>query len=535
LKKRLIVLIALILSPLLIYLMYPLDDRRYAITADRAMLERKRAFLDARRTCAHARNRPNIVIILADDLGKTDISLYGGTAVHTPNIDALGKEGVVFDEAYCTSPICSPSRAGMLTGRYGQRYGYETQPNSRYPRNRLEYYAYKNFVNTGNWVLAPLQGIPAEEDIARQGLPASEITLAELLGADGYRTAITGKWHLGHNGDFIPNNRGFGYQYGFYEAFTLYAPIGSPGIVEHRHDYFASKHIWAQERTGTCAIRRDGAVIDEKEYLTFAIAREAVQFIKENSAAPFLLYVPFSAPHTPFQAPVSYCERFSHVADTNKRVYYAMIAALDDAVGMISRAIKDAGLDEKTLVVFASDNGGATYTGATDNAPLKGGKFTNFEGGINVPLALRWKGRISGGARYTKPVSLLDVFATAASAAGCALPSDREIDGVDLLPYVTGSAKCSPHRALFWRSCFNRAVRKGDWKLIVDERSGRKLLYNMRADKVEHRDLSAGNPETIEELMNHFRAWEKGMTGPLWPRVMDYRFVIDGEEFYYAL
>ena len=534
-KKKFIIAAAVIAAPLLCFLLWPLDDEKYAISFNRAMIDRKNAFLEERRRAARPPRRPNIIILIADDLGMNDISLYGGMNVQTPNIDAIGREGATFNEAYCTSSISSPSRAGMLTGRYQQRFGHETQPNSRYPKNRLEYYAFKYLVDTGDWKVADADGVPAKEDIAKQGLPPSEITLAELLSAGGYDTAISGKWHLGYNEPLLPGNRGFARQYGCYEAFTLYAPVDSPGIVNHRHDYFADRHIWSQERKGPCAIMRNGRIIDEKEYLTFAIAREAVNFIGEKHAGPFFLYVPFTAPHTPFQATKEYYDRFAHVADTNKRTYYAMIAALDDAVGMITRKVKEAGLDNDTVIFFASDNGGATYTGATDNAPLKGGKFTNFEGGLGVPCAMRWKGRVPAGTVYRNPVSLFDFFTTCASAAGSVLPGDREIDGVDLLPYLTGKKGGEPHRALFWRAGYNRAVRMGQWKLIMDERTGRRLLYDMTADRIERRDLSAENPDIVEKLAGEFSSWEKGMASPAWPRVMDYRFVFDGEEFYYEL
>jgi arylsulfatase A-like enzyme len=450
-------------------------------------------------------------------------------------MDSLGYDGVTFTEAYCTSPICSPSRAGMLTGRYQQRYGYEVQPQNRYARNRLELFVVEHFIDTGGWFLVENRGTPRKAEMKKQGLPPSEITLGELLGNYGYSTGITGKWHLGFEEEFIPNNRGFDYQYGFYEAFSLFSPVDDPDVVHHRHDYFASKHIWKQERTGTSAIRRNHQVIEEPEYLTFRIAEEANAFMRRNREEPFFLYVPFSAPHTPFQAPRDYVDLFEHVEDVNKRVYYAMIKALDDAVGSILGTLEELGLEENTLILFASDNGGATYTGATENAPLKGGKFSNFEGGINVPATARWPGVIPEGSVFTPPVSLLDFFTTAARTAGAPLPEDRVYDGVDLIPYLTGKAEGPPHEALYWRAAYNKAVRTGRWKLIIDEKADRTFLYDMETDKIERQNLAAERPEVTAELKEMLTAWESELMEPLWPRVMDFRFDIDGEIYDFAL
>ncbi len=545
-KGKLLFPLLAVFAGLFLYLLLPLSSKEWNFEFDKKMIASKREFLDRIRggtsSTYHSQSEapPNILLITADDLGKTDISLYGGETVQTPNIDAIGAEGVTFTDAYCSSPICSPSRAGMLTGRYQQRFGMEVQPQNRYARNRLEYFVVKHFIDTGQWFLVEFGSTPKKSAIEKQGLPPSEITLGELLKSAGYRTGITGKWHLGFHEEFIPNNRGFDDQYGFYEAFSLYAPAGSPGIVEYRHDYYANKHIWKQERTGSCAVRRNHEVIEEPEYLTFRIAEEANRFLEENREEPFFLYVPFSAPHTPFQAPEEYCDRFSHVEDKNKQVYYGMIAALDDAVGMIMEKLSKLGLDENTLVMFASDNGGATYTDATENAPLKGGKFMNFEGGINVPAMVRWKGTLPGGTAYSPMVSLLDFFSTAAGAAGVPLPEDRVIDGKNLLPYLRGgngkpTRETKPHRALFWRAAYNKAVRSGPWKLIIDEKKGRELLYNLENDKVEKRNLAARRPDVVDRLKAMLEEWEKGLMGPLWPRVMDFRVEIDGEEYEFAL
>ena len=521
----------------MMYCLLPLSSREFLIQTNRDMLMFKEDFLEKQRdTSIAGLNRPpNVIVILADDLGKTDISLYGSPHVHTKHIDALGRSGVVFSEAYCTSPICAPSRAALITGRYQQRFGFELQPHDRYPRNRIERAAYRFLLRNENWEVSDARRFPAQEDIERQGLPLSEITLSELLRARGYATAIVGKWHLGIEEPFIPNNRGFDFQYGFYEAFSLYAPVDQDGIVNHRHDHFANRYIWKKGREGPSAIRRNHVVVEEHAYLTEKIAGEAVSFIENNRTNPFFLYVPFSAPHTPFQVPERYYRMFPHVADRNKRVYYAMIQALDDAVGEIVTAVHVLGLDEQTLIFFASDNGGATYTGATENDPLKGGKFSNFEGGLNIPFTMTWKGIIEPGTEYHHPVSLMDIFATSVTAAGASLPGDRVYDGVNLLPYTGGSIQHPAHEMLVWRSMYNHAIRHGSWKLILNELDERMELYDLASDKSETYDELGNQADIIEDLLRKLNQMEGEFISPLWPRVMDYHMIIDGVDYRFAI
>jgi arylsulfatase A-like enzyme len=535
--KKPLIIISLISAALLIaFLLYPLDSEKHKVVFDEKAIARKKEFLErAARETKPKFGRPNIVIILADDLAVRDLSAFGGKNLDTPYIDSIAKDGVMFTQAYCSAPICSPSRAGMLTGRYQQRYGYERQPMTRYARNRLEYYAFKYLIPTGDWVVADTDSVPGQADIDKQGLPPSEIILPEILKAEGYRTAVIGKWHLGHNEIFKPLNRGFDYHFGFYEAFTLYAPVDSPDIINHKHTYFADKHMWSMGRNDTCAIRINDKVVDEKEYLTDKLAKEAVKYIKSTEGKPFFLYVPFNAPHTPFQATKKYYNMFSHVKDENKRVYYAMIKNLDDAVGEILKAIKEQGLDENTIILFASDNGGASYTEAADNSPLKAGKFSNFEGGLRIPMAIKWNGKINKGTVYNNPVSLLDFFGTAAETTGIKLPSDREFDTKNLLPYITGLKKDSPHKALYWKAAYNRAVVKDGWKLILDTKNNKKILYNLNEDAGEKYNIADKFPEKVKQLEEDFNAWDKNNKQGMWPWVMDYRLKIDGEEFFFAL
>lgn len=512
-----------------VYLLFPINTDDRLVKVDEILAEGKRDFL-AKPDSNTSHAKPNVIILLADDLGKYDISLYGGKATPpTPTIDSLAASGVTFTDGYVSAPICSPSRAGLLTGRYQQRFGHELQPSDRYPKNNFEYLAVKYILNTNDWHPNPKITYPSAKSIASQGLPQSEITFADLAKKQGYATGIIGKWHLGHTKGFTPLERGFDYHYGFYQAFSLFAHEDNPDIINHHHTDFTDKTIWGNGRVGTGKIRRDTTIIDEKAFLTEKFAEEATAFIDKNKKKPFLLYLPFNAPHTPFQVRKKYYDRFANVKDENKRVYYAMISALDDAIAHILKKVKDEGLEENTLIVFASDNGGATYTHATTNAPLKGGKFSHFEGGINVPFALSWKGKIKAHTVYNQPVSTLDIFSTIASVIGAKLPSDRTYDGVDLVNKVNKNEEA--HKALFWRSGDAKAIRSGDWKLVVSAKNQRQWLYNLQKDKAESTDVSAQNPSKVKELSFALERWEKGLIKPLWPSLMNYEFTF-GKQVY---
>jgi arylsulfatase A-like enzyme len=530
------ILLPVLAALLVAYLLWPLSSRRWDIHFDELMVREKERFLQGLRQApppTYSR-RPNVILIVADDLGKTDLSLYGGRAVATPNMDSIGSQGVTFTEGYATSSICCPSRAALLTGRDQNRFGFGCHMIDIYLRNRLMYLATRVFVDTDNMVPVFQRSVPRRSEVWKQGLPPSEITLGELLGAAGYHTAVTGKWHLGYSDIHHPNNRGFDYQYGFMEAFTLYAPEGREDIVSYRHDLFWERHIWSRQRKGPCAITRNGKTVEEEEYLTDAIARESVQFIREHlrerPGQPFFLYVPFSAPHTPFQAQRSYYDRLAQIEDPVQRLYCAMVANLDDAVGRILAALAELGIEQDTLVMFCSDNGGAVYTGGTTNAPLRGGKMTHFEGGLNVPFMMRWPGVIPPGTVVRHPVVEPDLFATAAAASGTPLPRDRPYDGVDLLPLVSGRLRDAPHQLLHWKTPYGSIVRQGRWKLICNSRQKLLRLYDLEEDPGEHVNLAARRPEIVAELSEQIRRWEARLPPPLWPNLMEVRWRIDGEE-----
>jgi arylsulfatase A-like enzyme len=533
--KRGILVLLLAAAAVLAWVLWPTADPSLAIRFDADATRAARAFL-ARPAVPSATRPPNVLLIVVDDLGKHDTSVYAPSSTPTPRLEALAAGGVTFAQGYVTAAVCAPSRASLLTGRYAQRYGFESLTHDRYPRNRLELFLVRNLLTSHGWKPVPgARGVPLQADIERQGVPPSELLLPELLKKQGYATGIFGKWHLGSGAELVPMRRGFDAQYGFYEAFTLMADPDDPAYVSVRRGDVADRFQWFQGRRSNSPILRNGVPIDEKRYLTDAIADESIAWIESQKDRPFFAYVAFNAPHAPFQAPRAYVERFATEPRADRRVYFGMIAALDDAIGRVLAALDRAGVAESTLVVFVSDNGGATYTGVADNAPLADGKFSNFEGGINVPFVARWPGRIPAGGTYREPVSTLDVFATIARAASVELPADRPYDGVDLLPYLRGETSARPHEALFWRAGGHRAVLAGREKLIRDGRTGSRMLFDLAADPGERNDLASENPARADELEAELRAWEAELAPPSWPSLMERRFSVDGRDFAFPL
>jgi arylsulfatase A-like enzyme len=513
------------------FLRKPQVGDKYKIFWDEKLIAGKDSFLARGPSLSAIDKQPNIIIILADDLGQKDISLYGNKSIETPYIDALGKNGVTFSEAYISSPVCSPSRAGLLTGRYQQRFGHEFQPLDRYLKNMVEYYALKMMPKFKPLSPIKMTEVPAVEDRLRQGLPPSEITLADVLKKEGYATGIIGKWHLGAAEFAKPCARGFDYSYGFYEAFTLYAPKKEKNIVNRPlRSQFMDMHQWktAEGRTGNCAILRNCCERQEEDkYLTDALTDEAIAFVDRNEKKPFFLYLPYNAPHVPLQAQQKYYDQFSHIEDKTKRVYAAMIKNLDDEVGRLTAHLEQKGLLENTLIFFLSDNGGAAYNGTTDNAPYKGGKLTNFEGGIRVPFMMQWKGKISPGQTYTHPVISLDIFKTVCDVLGITLPSDRVYDGVNLMNKISKNEVA--HDALFWRSEYNKAIRKDKWKLLINEADSQIRLYDLSKDISEKNNLVDSYKTKVDSMALEIEQWEMNMIKPLWPRIVNYVYR-DGKE-----
>ena len=437
---------------------------------------------------AEAQGRPpNIVVIVADDMGYADVGFQGSRDIPTPNIDALARGGIRFSDAYVSGPYCSPTRAGLMTGRYPQRFGHEFNP-------------------VGN---------------PEPGLPLGETTMADRLRAAGYRTALFGKWHLGSAAPLHPMERGFDEFFGF---------LGGD------HSYFE-----AMPATGGPVF--DGRKPTEKMgYLTEEVSDRAVDFIERNRSQPFFLYLAFNAVHTPMHATEKYLSRFANIADEQRRTYAAMLSAMDDGIGRTMAALRAAGLEESSLIFFFSDNGGPTMPTTTvngsSNAPLRGSKRQTWEGGIRVPFVVQWKGHLAAGKTESRPIIQLDVLPTALAAAGVTIRPDWKLDGVDLLPFLTGKAAGTPHDALYWRLGGTMAIRKGEWKL-VKTREGRldadpgvfsdlssAELYNLADDIGETRNLATAHPEKAKELAEAWWRWNKELAKPLWgppaaPRVRD--------------
>ena len=509
----------------LVFLLSPFpEDSRWALESSAEALAVREAHLTrVADTASASRDRLNVVLVVADDLSRHDVGAYGHTPARTPNIDALAARGVRFLDASSADPVCSPSRASLLTGRYAQRFGFDSQPMQRYPRNRLEYLGFRYLIDTDAMTPQRSGAYPSAADIARQGLPQSEVTLADTLAAAGWRTGLFGKWHLGYAEDNGPDRFGFQHQYGFDEAFTLYATEDAPDIVEYRHEVFWEAHIWDRGRSGPSAITRDGAPVTEARYLTDAITDEALAFIEARADAnePFFAYLPYSAPHTPFQARREDYDAIDPSLDHVERTYLAMIRRLDHAIGRIEATLAARDLTERTLVIFTSDNGGAHYTGGTGNGPLRAGKFTQFEGGVAVPMVIagpQWpRGEVRAAA-----VSHLDLVPTLLAQLG--LPAARVLDGVDL------RAGVPEPRLLYWRTDHSRAIRDGSWKLLQDRRDAASTrLYDLSADPGERHDLSIAHPEIAQRLLGALDAWEAALPPAGWPRVMDYTDCSEGE------
>jgi arylsulfatase A-like enzyme len=480
---------------------------------------------------------PNIILIVADDLGYSDLQSYGNAAIQTPNIDNLGSAGVRFTQAYVTSPICSPSRMGLITGRYQNRYGGEFMPYDKFDpqfmKSMRKHYLLDRKEYPGLKTLKPHLGLNRNK--YQTGLDLHEITLAQLLKSQHYATGLVGKWNLGDDPGNHPYERGFDYSYYFDGALTRYVddPVDTSRYInQHLPWAFSEMAAWTP-RAASTAIREGGSEVKDTGYLTFSLARKGVQFIEQHKDEPFFLTLTFNAPHDPFQVPKAYFDRITNVSDTIKRVYYGMIEALDDAVGSIVEKLKELHLEDNTMIVFISDNGGATYTRATDNAPLRGGKCTHFEGGLMVPFFIKYPSAISGSQVFRNPVSSLDIFATVAATANASLPSDRVYDGVNLMPFLI-KGEGYPHSVFYWRSGYSKAICKENWKLYINEKNKKKFLFNLETDIEEKKDLSSTMPQKVNELMQELENWEKTQTvKPSWPSFADLLIDVDGEEYYF--
>ncbi len=488
---------------------------------------------------AHAQRQPNVLLIVTDDLGFGDLAAYGNAKVRTPNIDRLGEQGARCTNAYASSPISGPSRAGIYTGRYQNRFGCEFMPYDRYQggfmRSMASYYMPFKRKPEGLKALKPNLLLNRSKDT---DLPASEITITQLLHEAGYKTALIGKWNVGSNLRTTPEEHGYDYSYYFSGALTRYVddPVDSARYVGVRLPWaFSDLPAW-QKRSGPTAIMEGNRVVQDTGYLSFSLAQKASDFIRKNKDNPFFVTLTFNAPHDPFQAPRAHYNRIDE-KDPVKRVYYAMIEALDDAVGEVWQALEESGQWDNTLIIFTSDNGGASYTRATENGPLLGGKCTLFDGGIRVPFYLHFPQRLlSVGQVYSHPVSLLDIYATIAATAGVSLPPNRVYDGVNLLPYLSGAQAYAPHERLFWKNGYVRACLVDGWKLYMNDKSKEYFLFDLSGDPSEQRNLAKAKPEKLKELKEIFSHWEQTQTcSPLWRSMGNVLIDVNGKSYWFPV
>ena len=463
---------------------------------------------------------PNIVFILLDDLGYNDISTFGGGVaggkVPTPNIDKLAAQGAIFSQAYSGTGTCAPSRAMLMTGRYPTRTGFEYTPTPDGMTSVLS-----TIANAADHPYLPeLETNPdAGENApsyADQGLPGSEITIAELLKQQDYHTVHIGKWHLGRREDFTPNAQGFDESLLMHSA--LYLPEDDPNVVNAKLEFDAiDKFLWAA--LTYAASFNGGEPFKPGGYLTDWWTDESLKVIEANKNRPFFLYLAHWAPHTPLQATKEDYDAVGDIEPHRERVYAAMIHAVDRSVGRVLDKLEEEGIADNTIVVLSSDNGGAGYIGLPEvNAPFRGWKITLFEGGIRVPMFVKWPGKIAPGTKVETPVAHIDLLPTLASAAGAALPTDRVIDGRDIMAAATGEGGIDrPNDAIFWQSGEYQVVRAGDWKLQVDGRQGKKWLFDLASDPTEQNDLSSINVKKVAELQALIDAHQADAVGSLYP------------------
>ncbi|MEC7259921.1 MAG: sulfatase-like hydrolase/transferase [Bacteroidota bacterium] len=428
-------------------------------------------------SCGTSNNKPpNVIVIISDDQGYADVGFHGSNEIFTPNIDRIAKNGVVFSEGYVSYAVCSPSRAGLITGRYQNRFGYSR-----------------------NILLAPNDSL--------MGLPLSEQTLPDVLNNVDYKTKAIGKWHLGAHKSLVPEKRGFDEFFGFLIGGHRYFPedLTLNDLTEARRqmDGYITK------------IYDNGKRINTKKYLTEELSDNAVKFIEDNSDNPFFLYLSYNAPHTPLQATTKDLERNKHIDIEKRQTYAAMVSSMDDGIGLILDKLEQKNIFENTIVFFFSDNGGVEWYNFSDNGPLRGIKGDFFEGGIRVPFAMQWPNKIEPGTIYDKPIIALDIFATVVSAAKAEKHIKNEIDGVNLIPYLSGNKPGSPHEYLYWKNPDK------DIDVIRDDRykylriKNDEYIFDLKNDISEESNIIDLSKPIYDRLKSQFKLWEKDMIDPV--------------------
>lgn len=423
------------------------------------------------------KNHPNVIVIMTDDLGYVDVGFNGSVEIPTPNIDRIAQQGVKFTNGYTPYSVCSPSRAGFITGRYQQRFGYER--NAQYRPND-----------------------------PNMGLPQTEKIIPEVIGQVGYTSGVIGKWHLGAHISNHPLNRGFDFFYGHLGGGHRYFP--EELTIEDSYsinDEPLSYRTW---------IMRDHQAEKTDEYLTDEFSNEAVKFVEKNKEGPFFLYLAYNAPHGPLQATQKYLDRFDHIEGKKRKTYAAMVSAVDDGVGRILDRLESLGIAENTMIFFLSDNGGPEPNNASNNGPLREGKSSIYEGGNRVPFAMQWTSQIAPMV-YEYPISSLDILPTIAALTHAPLPADRPLDGVNIIPFLKGEKQGRPHQTLYVRKFDNDlySVRDGDMKLVTKKKNSLKELYNLQEDLGEENNLANEFPEEVKRLDSLRQNWDKQLIDPI--------------------
>lgn len=423
----------------------------------------------------NAQDKPNIVFILSDDAGYADFGFQGSKDFKTPNLDALAKSGVKFTQAYVSAAVCGPSRAGLLTGMYQQKFGYE--------ENNVPGYMSHSGLTGDN-----------------MGLPLDKKTVGDYLQKLGYKTAVFGKWHMGNADRFHPTKRGFDEFYGFRGGARSY--------------YEITKHSKKQRKEDL--LERGFEGYKESEiYLTDALAKETMSFMERNKENPFFVYLSFNAVHTPMEARADDLKTIPSHLTGKRRTLAAMTIGLDRACGQVLQKIKDLGIEKNTLIVFANDNGGPSDSNESNNHPLSGTKANHLEGGIRIPFLMSWKGQLKKNTTFNKPVSTLDLLPTFVTLAGGDISKIEGLDGVDLLPYLEKGNQGKPHETLYWKKEARGAIRHNDYKLIrFPDRPAE--LYNIEEDISEVNDLASKYPEKVKKLYKMLFDWELTLERPLW-------------------
>ena len=474
---------------------------------------------------------PNIILIVADDLGYNDISTFGGGVangkVKTPHIDQLAAEGAIFTQSYSGAGTCAPSRAMLMTGRYPTRTGFEftPTPSGMAPIVGMVRQSIPSNLPAAFYDAELDESKPPYED---QGLPPSERTVAEILRDTGYATFHIGKWHLGRRNGMAAHEQGF--DQSLLMASGLFLPEDDPHVVNAKIDFDPiDRFLWAGMTYANSFNSGDADRFRPGGYLTDYWTDESIKIIEGNQHRPYFLYLAHWGVHTPLQATREDYEAVGDIKPHRLRVYAAMIRALDRSVGRIVDALERTGQADNTLIMFTSDNGGAGYIGLPDvNRPFRGWKITQFEGGIRVPLFVKWPAAIAPGTVSDVPVAHIDAMPTLAAAAKAPLPQDRVIDGLNVLPLTREDGGDSWSReTLFWQSGHYRVIRHGDWKLQVTSNPERAWLFDLALDPTEQVNLADARPDKLAELTALLEAHHRDARPALYPSVVEMSIAVD--------